>query len=149
MVNVVLPKQKDVEIPLLEVLVEMGGQGKPKDIYPLVTNKLPQLREEDILETLPSGANKWTNRIQWVRKSLIKKRVVLMGETEGTESVKYIHGNLGKGTFTFLGGHDPEDYTHLVGDPPTQLSLHKNSPGYRLILNNILFPAAKKKEQKT
>ncbi|MFC1562762.1 asparagine synthetase B [candidate division KSB1 bacterium] len=83
------------------------------------------------------------------RRSLIKKRVVLLGETEGTESVKYIHGNLGKGTFTFFGGHDPEDYTHLVGDPSTQLSLHKNSPGYRLILNNILFPAAKKKEQKT
>jgi len=83
------------------------------------------------------------------RRGLIKKRVVFLGETEGTESVKYIHGNVGRGTFTFLGGHDPEDYTHLVGDPPTQLSLHKNSPGYRLILNNILFPAAKKKEQKT
>ncbi len=83
------------------------------------------------------------------KRSLIKKRVVLLGETEGTERVKYIHGNLGRGTFTFLGGHDPEDYTHLVGDPPTQLSLHKNSPAYRLILNNILFPAAKKKEQKT
>lgn len=83
------------------------------------------------------------------KKSLIKKRVVILGEYEGTERVKYIHGNLGKGTFTFYGGHDPEDYTHLVGDPPTQLLLHKNSPGYRLILNNILFPAAKKKEQKT
>lgn len=83
------------------------------------------------------------------KRSLIKKRVVILGESEGTESVKYIHGNLGKGTFTFMGGHDPEDYTHHIGDPPTQLSLHKNSPGYRLILNNILFPAAKKKEQKT
>lgn len=83
------------------------------------------------------------------KRSLIKKRVIILGESEGTESVKYIHGNLGKGTFTFMGGHDPEDYTHHIGDPPTQLSLHKNSPGYRLILNNILFPAAKKKEQKT
>jgi hypothetical protein len=83
------------------------------------------------------------------RKSLVKKYVTLMGETEGTEEVKYIHGNYGKGTFTFLGGHDPEDYEHRVGDPPTDLSLHKNSPGYRLILNNILFPAAKKKERKT
>ena len=83
------------------------------------------------------------------RKSLIKKSVVIMGEAEGTEQVKYIHGNVGKGTFTFLGGHDPEDYQHFVQDPPTQLSLHKNSPGYRLILNNILFPAAKKKKRKT
>jgi hypothetical protein len=83
------------------------------------------------------------------KRSLIKKKVIILGETEGTEIVKYLHGNLGKGTFTFLGGHDPEDYTHLVGDPPTQLILHKNSPGYRLILNNILFPAAKKNELKT
>ncbi len=79
----------------------------------------------------------------------IKRSVVILGQTEGTDWVKYIHGNYGKGTFTFLGGHDPEDYQHAVGDPPTQLSLHRNSPGYRLILNNILFPAAKKKKQKT
>ncbi|MEA3288210.1 MAG: asparagine synthetase B [Candidatus Marinimicrobia bacterium] len=83
------------------------------------------------------------------RRSLIKKHVVIMGDVPGQEQVKYIHGNAGKGTFTFLGGHDPEDYQHFVGDPPTQLSLHRNSPGYRLILNNILFPAAKKKERKT
>jgi len=83
------------------------------------------------------------------RRSLIKKSVTILGEREGTDSVKYIHGNLGKGTFTFLGGHDPEDYQHRVGDPPTQLSLHRNSPGYRLILNNILFPAARKRELKT
>ncbi|OQX87465.1 asparagine synthetase B [candidate division KSB1 bacterium 4484_87] len=83
------------------------------------------------------------------RKSLIKSSVVIMAETEGTEQVKYLHGNLGKGTFTFYAGHDPEDYRHFVGDPKTQLSLHKNSPGYRLILNNILFPAAKKKKRKT
>ncbi len=82
-------------------------------------------------------------------KSLIKKSVVIMAEKVGTDEVKYIHGNAGKGTFTFLGGHDPEDYQHLVGDPPTELVLHKNSPGYRLILNNILFPAARKKKQKT
>ena len=83
------------------------------------------------------------------RRSKIKDTVVLMGEIPGTESVKYIHGNIGRGTFTFLGGHDPEDYQHAVGDPPTQLSLHRNSPGYRLILNNVLFPAAKKKKRKT
>ena len=83
------------------------------------------------------------------RRSTLKKNIVIMGESEGTEKVKYIHGNYGKGTFTFYGGHDPEDYTHFIGDPPTQLSLHKNSPGYRLILNNVLFPAAKKKKRKT
>ncbi|MDZ7314534.1 MAG: asparagine synthetase B [candidate division KSB1 bacterium] len=83
------------------------------------------------------------------RKSLIKKNVVILAEAEGTEQVKYLHGNFGKGTFTFYAGHDPEDYQHLINDPPTQLALHKNSPGYRLILNNILFPAAKKKKLKT
>ncbi|MFQ5601800.1 MAG: asparagine synthetase B [bacterium] len=83
------------------------------------------------------------------KRSLIKKSVTILGEVEGSEEVKYIHGNLGRGTFTFYGGHDPEDYQHFVYDPPTQLSLHKNSPGYRLILNNILFPAAKKKKRKT
>ncbi|MBN1164067.1 MAG: asparagine synthetase B [Candidatus Krumholzibacteriota bacterium] len=83
------------------------------------------------------------------RKSLIKKKVVLLGEVKGRDEARYIHGNLGKGTFTFLGGHDPEDYHHFVGDPPTDLNLYPGSPGYRLILNNILFPAARKKEQKT
>ncbi len=83
------------------------------------------------------------------RKSLIKPDVIIMGQKEGTQEVKYIHGDYGKGTWTFLGGHDPAAYEHLVGDPPTDLSLHKNSPGYRLILNNILFPAAQRKPQKT
>jgi len=83
------------------------------------------------------------------RRDKIKKHVVILGEVEGGEQVKYIHGNYGKGTFTFLGGHDPEDYRHYVGDPPTRLELHKNSPGYRLILNNVLFPSARKKERKT
>ncbi len=83
------------------------------------------------------------------REEKIKSSLVIMGKIEGSNEIKYIHGNSGKGTFTFYGGHDPEDYTHQVGDPPTELSLHKNSPGYRLILNNILFPAAKKKKLKT
>jgi hypothetical protein len=83
------------------------------------------------------------------KKSLIKKTVTILAEKEGTEEVRYLHGNFGRGTFTWYGGHDPEDYQHAVGDPPTDLNLHKNSPGYRLILNNILFPAAKKKQQKT
>jgi hypothetical protein len=83
------------------------------------------------------------------RRSRIKNSVVLLAERAETDQVKYIHGNYGRGTFTFYGAHDPEDYRHAVNDPPTELSLFKNSPGYRLILNNILFPAAKKKKQKT
>ena len=82
-------------------------------------------------------------------KNMIKNHVTIMGEDPASEQAKYLHGNFGKGTYTFYGGHDPEDYQHFVGDPPTDLSLHRNSPGYRLILNNILFPAAKKKEKKT
>ncbi|MCK9556432.1 MAG: asparagine synthetase B [Candidatus Cloacimonetes bacterium] len=79
----------------------------------------------------------------------VKKNVIILAEVPQQNDVKYIHGNLGKGTFTFYGGHDPEDYQHMVGDPETILDLHKNSPGYRLILNNILFPAAEKKKLKT
>lgn len=81
----------------------------------------------------------------------IRPSVTILAKIEGTNYAKYIHGSLGKGTFTFLGGHDPEDYRHLVGEGkiPTNLDLHKHSPGYRLILNNILFPAARKKPQKT
>lgn len=83
------------------------------------------------------------------RKELIKKKVLILGEVKGNNEARYLHGNFGRGTFTFFGGHDPEDYKHLVGDPPADLNLYPNSPGYRLILNNILFPAARKKEQKT
>ena len=83
------------------------------------------------------------------REELIKKSVYILGKRDGTDQAKYIHGNYGRGFFTFYGGHDPEDYRHAVGDPPTDLSLYRQSPGYRLILNNILFPAAKKKKQKT
>ncbi len=82
-------------------------------------------------------------------KDVMKKHVTVLGEPGGYPEARYLHGNLGRGTFTFLGGHDPEDYRHMVGDPKTELQHHKNSPGYRLILNNILFPAAKKKERKT
>lgn len=83
------------------------------------------------------------------RRGTIKVSTVILGEVVGTEEVKYLHGEYGKGTFTYLGGHDPEDYQHFVGDPPTDLNLHRNSPGYRLVLNNVLFPAARKKELKT
>ncbi|MBT3209077.1 MAG: asparagine synthetase B [Bacteroidetes bacterium] len=82
-------------------------------------------------------------------KEYIKSNVLVMGENKSANEAKYIHGEFGKGTWTFYAGHDPEDYRHRVGDPPTELNLHPNSPGYRLILNNILFPAAKKKKLKT
>jgi hypothetical protein len=83
------------------------------------------------------------------KKELLKTSVLVMGDYKPANEVRYIHGEYGKGTWTFYGGHDPEDYQHAIGDPPTDLSLHPNSPGYRLILNNVLFPAAKKKPRKT
>ncbi|HEX8548892.1 MAG TPA: asparagine synthetase B [Cytophagaceae bacterium] len=83
------------------------------------------------------------------KKRLIKSEVLVMGENKSNNEARYIHSTYGKGTWTFYGGHDPEDYQHLVGEEPTDLNLHPNSAGYRLILNNILFPAAKKKKQKT
>ena len=83
------------------------------------------------------------------KKKVLKHDVLVMGETKSVNEARYIHGNYGKGTWTFYGGHDPEDYKHFVGEEPTDLNLHPNSPGFRLILNNVLFPAAKKKKQKT
>ncbi|NND07366.1 MAG: asparagine synthetase B [Saprospiraceae bacterium] len=83
------------------------------------------------------------------RKKHVKSNVLILGENKPAAEAKYIHGTLNEGQWTFYGGHDPEDYQHFVGDPDTDLSLHPNSPGYRLILNNVLFPAAKKKKQKT
>lgn len=83
------------------------------------------------------------------RKALIKPTVTIMGESKIFDEARYIHGEYGKGTWTFYAGHDPEDYQHLVNDPPTDLNLFPNSAGYRLILNNVLFPAAKKEKQKT
>jgi len=82
-------------------------------------------------------------------KNYVKSEVLVMGENKAANEVRYIHGEFGKGTWTYYSGHDPEDYQHMVGDPQTDLALHPNSPGYRLILNNVLFPAAKKKKQKT
>ncbi len=83
------------------------------------------------------------------RKEVLKSSTLILGENKPAKEARYIHGEYGYGTWTFYGGHDPEDYQHFVYDPPTDLNLHQNSPGYRLILNNVLFPAAKKKKQKT
>jgi hypothetical protein len=83
------------------------------------------------------------------RRDRLKPGTVVLAEEEGAPWVKYVHGSYGEGTWTFLGGHDPEDPQHQIGDAATDLDLHTNSPGYRLILNNVLFPAAKKKTLKT
>ena len=106
---------------------------------------VPTMLTQDHVSTIKGFIGQTTN----FRKDLIKPGVVILAEAPGRGEVKYLHGNLGQGTFTFYAGHDPEDYQHFVGDPPTDLNLHKSSPGYRLILNNILFPAAKKQKQKT
>jgi hypothetical protein len=82
-------------------------------------------------------------------KNRVKPHIVILGESKFFDEVRYLHGTYGNGTFTFLSGHDPEDYQHFVGDPPTDLNIFPNSAGYRLILNNVLFPAAKKQKQKT
>jgi hypothetical protein len=82
-------------------------------------------------------------------KDYVKPSVLVLGENKPYGEIRYLHGTYGQGMFSYYGGHDPEDYRHYVGDPPTDLNLHPNSPGYRLILNNILFPAAKKKNRKT
>jgi hypothetical protein len=106
---------------------------------------VPSMLVQDHVANVPGFMGQTTG----FEKRLIKPGVTILAETQGADDAKYIHGHFGKGTFTFYGGHDPEDYQHAVGDPPTDLALHKHSPGYRLILNNVLFPAAEKKEKKT
>ena len=106
---------------------------------------VPTMLCQNHMQVIPGFMGQTTS----FRKKFIKSEVLIMGETKVSNEARYIHGKLGNGTWTFYGGHDPEDYQHKVGDPKTDLSLHPNSPGYRLILNNILFPAAKKKKLKT
>lgn len=106
---------------------------------------VPTMLVQDHVAAVPEFLGQSTG----FRRSKMKSGVLVLGEVEGTDEVKYLHGQFGRGTFTFLGGHDPEDYQHMVGDPATDLSKYKHSPGYRLILNNVLFPAAEKKKQRT
>ena len=106
---------------------------------------VPSMLVQDHVSNVPGFMGQTTG----FEKRLLKPGVTVLAETPGADDAKYIHGHFGQGTFTFYGGHDPEDYQHAVGDPPTDLALHKHSPGYRLILNNVLFPAAEKKEKKT
>ena len=106
---------------------------------------VPTMLTQDHVNAVPEFLGQSTG----FRRSKLKPGVVVLGEVEGSDEVKYLHGQFGRGTFTFLGGHDPEDYQHMVGDPETKLDQFPHSPGYRLILNNVLFPAAEKKKQKT
>jgi hypothetical protein len=106
---------------------------------------VPTMLVQDHLNAVPEFLGQTTG----FHRSKLRSSVLALGEVEGTDEVKYVHGQFGRGTFTFLGGHDPEDYQHMVGDPPTDLTQHRHSPGYRLILNNVLFPAAEKKKQRT
>ncbi len=106
---------------------------------------VPSMLVQDHVANVPGFMGQTTG----FEKRLLKPGITVLAETPGADDAKYIHGHFGQGPFTFYGGHDPEDYQHAVGDPPTDLALHKHSPGYRLILNNVLFPAAEKKEKKT
>ena len=106
---------------------------------------VPSMLVQDHVAAVPEFLGQSTG----FHRRFLKSDVLVLAEVEGTDEVKYVHGQFGRGTFTFLGGHDPEDFQHMVGDPPTDLSRFKHSPGYRLILNNVLFPAAEKKKQRT
>lgn len=142
--NPLVYEYSDIDIQLAEIGPQQNDYFTLFD-FSAKYDPVPTMLTQDHVNVIPGFMGQTT----MLRKKLIKNSVIILGERAGTDQVKYIHGNFGRGTFTFYGGHDPEDYQHAVGDPPTDLSLHKNSPGYRLILNNILFPAAKKKEQKT
>ncbi|MFA7287880.1 MAG: asparagine synthetase B [Melioribacteraceae bacterium] len=142
--NPLIYEYSDIDINPLEIGAESNDYFTLFD-FSAKYDPVPTMLTQDHVNVIHGFMGQTT----MFRKKLIKNSVYILGERAGSDQVKYIHGNFGRGTFTFYGGHDPEDYQHAVGDPPTELSLFKNSPGYRLILNNILFPAAKKKEQKT
>jgi hypothetical protein len=127
-----------------------GRIGQPRDFFTLFDFSA----KWDIVPTMLCQSHEqvvrgFMGQTTAFRAALVKPGVTVMGENKAQGTVKYIHGEFGLGQWTYYGGHDPEDYQHMVGDPPTDLALHPNSAGYRLILNNILFPAARKKKQKT
>ncbi|RZL16721.1 MAG: asparagine synthetase B [Hymenobacter sp.] len=144
------PNPMEYEYSNIDMQPMERGLNEQTDYFQLFTfsakyDPVPTMLTQDHEKTIHGFMGQTTA----FRKSLIKPDVIVMGETKQTGEVRYMHGTLGKGTWTFYGGHDPEDYQHLVGEEPTDLALHPNSPGYRLILNNVLFPAAKKKKLKT
>ncbi|MCS6983690.1 MAG: hypothetical protein NZM25_01010 [Leptospiraceae bacterium] len=134
----------------IDINPQEEGIAQSKDFFTLFefnakTDPIPTLLTQNHVRQIRGFLGQTTA----FRLSKIKPRVLILGQTLGSERVKYIYGSYGRGFFSFYGGHDPEDYQHLVGDPPTDLRLYKNSPGYRLILNNIFMPAAQPKKQKT
>ena len=134
----------------IDVTNEIVGVGQFNDNFKLVDfsakfDPVPSMLTQDHTALINGFMGQTTS----FRRNLLKKNVTILGMSENYDFVKYIHGNYGKGTFTLYAGHDPEDYQHAVGDEKTELKNFPNSPGYRLILNNVLFPAAKKKKLKT
>ena len=130
--------------------VNGGARRQPLGAFKLFNfsakiDPVPTMLVQDHRQTIPDFYGLTTSFM----RTRLKPGVTVLADEEGSPWTKYIHGDLGKGTWTFFGGHDPEDPQHQIGDPPTDLSLHPHSPGYRLILNNVLFPAAKKRELKT
>jgi hypothetical protein len=133
----------------IDVTQEASLRG-PNSVFTLFdfsakNDPVPTMLVQDHVNAVPEFLGQTTG----FRRAKLKSSVLVLGEVEGTDEIKYLHGQFGRGTFTFLGGHDPEDYQHMVGDPATDLSKYRHSPGYRLILNNVLFPAAEKKKQRT
>jgi hypothetical protein len=130
--------------------VNAGPRRQPLGAFKLFNfsakiDPVPAMLVQDHRQVIPDFYGLTTSFL----RARLKPGVTVLADEEGAPWVKYVHGDLGKGTWTFFGGHDPEDPQHQIGDPPTDLSLHPHSPGYRLILNNVLFPAAKKRELKT
>jgi len=130
--------------------VNAGPRRQPLGAFKLFNfsakiDPVPTMLVQDHRQVIPDFYGLTTSFL----RTRLKPGVTVLADEEGAPWVKYVHGDLGKGTWTFFGGHDPEDPQHQIGDPPTDLSLHPHSPGYRLILNNVLFPAAKKRELKT
>ncbi|MCL2290412.1 MAG: asparagine synthetase B [Bacteroidetes bacterium] len=138
------------EISDIDVNPAMHVQNKKNDFFTLFEfsakwDPVPTMLTQNHQKVIPGFMGQTTA----FNNNRIKPHIVILGETKIFDEARYIHGTYGNGMFTFYGGHDPEDYQHFVGDPPTDLNLFPNSPGYRLILNNVLFPAAKKQKQKT
>lgn len=133
----------------IDITLDASQRG-PNTVFTLFdfsakNDPVPSMLTQNHVNSVPEFLGQSTG----YRRNRIKPGVMVLGEVEGTDEVKYLHGQFGRGTFTFYGGHDPEDYQHMVGDPETKLDQFPHSPGYRLILNNVLFPAAEKKKQKT
>jgi len=140
----ILYKFSDIDV------TQEAAQRGPNQLFTLFdfsakNDPVPSMLVQDHVNGVPEFLGQSTG----FRRSKLKPGVIVLAEVEGTDEVKYLHGQFGQGTFTFLGGHDPEDYQHMVGDPETKLDQYPHSPGYRLILNNVLFPAAEKKKQRT